>query len=141
MMLWIQGFLTHWYYQDWKFSPWELHILQYIELCPPSFPSINQNTSSGSSSPISLSPPNDFLKLNFDGASKGNLGPSIFGGAFHNATCQLMWIYSIYIAIDTNNATKLQALETSNNIMIKQGFHMLIVEGYSQLVIIMLRKL
>jgi hypothetical protein len=49
--------------------------------------------------------PTGFLKLNFDRASKGNLGPIGFGGAFHNSSGQLLWIYADYIGIENNNAT------------------------------------
>jgi hypothetical protein len=55
-------------------------------------------------------PPVGFIKLNFDGASKGNLGSVGLGGAFQNDKGELLRIYVGSLGIDSNNAAELQAL-------------------------------
>jgi hypothetical protein len=47
----------------------------------------------------------------FDGASKGDLGPSSLGEVFISNDFHLLWIITDYIGKSTNNATELQDLE------------------------------
>jgi len=49
--------------------------------------------------------PDDFIKLNFDGAPKGNSCPTRFGGVFHNHHGAILHPYSGYIGKDNNNTT------------------------------------
>ena len=55
-------------------------------------------------------PPIGFLKLNFDGASKGNPGPAGFGGVLKNNTVEIIHLYYGTIGHDSNNATELSGL-------------------------------
>jgi ribonuclease HI len=55
-------------------------------------------------------PPIGFLKLNFDGASKGNPGPVGFGGVFRNNMGEIVCLYYGNIKHDSNNATELSGL-------------------------------
>jgi len=48
-------------------------------------------------------PPINFIKSSFDGASKGNLGPTGFGDIFrHNKLAPLL-LFVVYCVIATNN--------------------------------------
>ena len=50
-------------------------------------------------------PPIGFLKLNFDGASKGNPGQAVIGGIFRNSQASAVRIYLFPIGFATNNDT------------------------------------
>jgi len=50
------------------------------------------------------------LKLNYDGALKGNPGRASLGGDFQNSDGEITWIYVGNLGNTTNNAIKLQAL-------------------------------
>jgi ribonuclease HI len=49
--------------------------------------------------------------LNFDGASKGNMGPIGIGGVFKDSDRKIILLFSSFRGIDTNNSSELQALE------------------------------
>jgi ribonuclease HI len=72
---------------------------------------------------------------------KATPGSASFGGAFRNSQGHILRIYAKFIGIENNNAVELQALEAGLNIAIRESFHMLIIEGDSQLIIQMLRRL
>jgi ribonuclease HI len=86
-------------------------------------------------------PPSSFIKLNFDGASKGNPGPAGEGGVFRNSQGEILHIYTINLGHSTNNASKLNAMVKGLNITLHKGFHKLILEGDSNLVIKICNKL
>lgn len=86
-------------------------------------------------------PPSSFIKLNFNGASKGNPGPAGGGGVFQNSQVEILHIYTINLGHSTNNATELNAMVKGLNIAIYKGFQKLILEGDSSLVITICRKL
>ena len=44
-----------------------------------------------------------FVKLNFDGASKGNPGEAGFGGIFRDSNNQVRWIFADWGGEMTNN--------------------------------------
>jgi ribonuclease HI len=50
-------------------------------------------------------------------------------------------MYVDYKGIDSNNVTELQALKKGLSIEIREGFHKLVVEGDSQIIICMFKKL
>jgi len=50
-------------------------------------------------------PPLGFFKLNFDGASKGNLGPAGFGEVIRNSEGIISHIMVGNLGFDTNNST------------------------------------
>jgi len=56
--------------------------------------------------------PLPLLKLNFDGASKGNPSLAGIGGAFRNHLGDILHIFSESMGINTNNVAELQALVT-----------------------------
>ena len=53
--------------------------------------------------------PKDLFKLKFDGAKTRNLGPTRFGGVFHNSQGDILYIYAWLISWESNNATELHA--------------------------------
>ena len=62
-----------------------------------------------------------FWKLNFDGASRGNLGPLGFGACIRNPSSQVVAIIVAPLPIDTNNIVKAHALLVGI-ILGKQGY-------------------
>lgn len=73
------------------------------------------------------------FKLNYDGATKGNLGPASFGGVFRNSKGDIIWIYDGNIGSSTNNSAELHALEHGITIVHDLNLSPLIVEGDSTL--------
>ena len=63
------------------------------------------------SSLYSWSPPlPQVFKLNFDGASRGNLGPTDYGGVYRDSNGSILSVYLGAIGTDSNNSTKLEGL-------------------------------
>ena len=82
--------------------------------------------------PYPLDPPTKgLLKLNFDGASKGNPCLSGFGGIFRNHAGKILLIYHGNIGHNSNKATELEGLITRIEISIEGNFFPLIAEGDS----------
>jgi ribonuclease HI len=55
-------------------------------------------------------PPQGFFKLNFDGASKGNLGPVGFGVVIRDNNGQIKYIMAGNLGWDSNNSVELWGL-------------------------------
>ena len=53
-------------------------------------------------------PPSGNFKLNFDGASQGNLGEASFGGVFRDSHGKILHVYFGDIGCDSNNAMELE---------------------------------
>jgi hypothetical protein len=58
--------------KDWQGSPFELSIIQGLNLNQPSLPQKETNNGPSSLGFSVEPPPERFVKMNFDGASKGN---------------------------------------------------------------------
>ena len=67
-------------------------LQQWDKICQPSSPN------------IWFSPPPQVFKLNFNGASRGNLGPDGFGGLCCNHDGRIMMVFLGSIGMDTNNS-------------------------------------
>ncbi|GLJ49629.1 hypothetical protein SUGI_1052950 [Cryptomeria japonica] len=80
-------------------------------------------------------PPMDWMKLNFDGASKGNPRDSSFGAIIRNNIGDP--IYGVYggLGFATNNETKIRALEAGLNLCVQIGISRVIIEENSQIII------
>eukprot|EP00253_Pinus_taeda_P025949 PITA_25949 len=83
----------------------------------------------------------NFIKLNFDGASKGNPGNTGFGGIFRESEENIRWIYAEWGGEMTNNEAELSAVHRGLRIAVRNNFRNLEIEGDSQVVIEMIRKL
>eukprot|EP00253_Pinus_taeda_P019962 PITA_19962 len=86
-------------------------------------------------------PPDGGLKLNFDGASRGNPGSAGIGGVFRNQKGEILHIYYRALGESTNNEMEFVALEHGLRIAKSRNFHNLIAEGDSSLVITTVQKL
>jgi ribonuclease HI len=86
-------------------------------------------------------PPTGFIKLNFDGASKGNPGLAGAGGVIRDSGGIIIRLYVGSIGNSTNNATEFGALELGLEILRREGMVNVIVEGDSTLVINTTKKL
>eukprot|EP00253_Pinus_taeda_P029800 PITA_29800 len=86
-------------------------------------------------------PPEGCLKLNFDGASRGNPGIAVIGGAIRNHNGDIVHIYCRSLGECTNNEAEFAALEQGLKILrtIRQGN--VIVEGDSSLAISAAKRL
>eukprot|EP00253_Pinus_taeda_P013241 PITA_13241 len=86
-------------------------------------------------------PPPNLFQLNFDGASKGNPGPSGFGGVFRDHTGTLHLLYLGSNGWDTNNSSELEGLWQGLLQAQKHNLFPLKIEGDSQIIINMSKKL
>lgn len=73
--------------------------------------------------------------MNFDGASKGNLGAAGFGGIFRDAVGNSLKIYYGSIGRDSNNSAELEGLWQGLLIAEENNFSPPEVEGDSQILI------
>jgi len=85
-------------------------------------------------------PPTNVMKLNFNGASKGNLSKAGHGGIFRDQEGQSLLIYFGPIGWDMNNSAELEGLWQGMNLVHQHNFHPIIIEGDSQIMIHMLPK-
>jgi hypothetical protein len=85
-------------------------------------------------------PPSGFLKLNFDGATKGNPGVAGAGGVIRDSGGNIIRLYTGSMGNSTNN-TKFGALELGLEILSRERMTNTIVEGDSTLVINMVKRL
>lgn len=96
---------------------------------------------------ISLSPstwnflPPGFCKLNFDGASKGNPGPIIFGVVIRDGACQLEYLMEGYLRHDTSNSVELLGLIRGIQLASDLNLTHLIIEGDSKIIISLVAKI
>jgi ribonuclease HI len=83
----------------------------------------------------------DFIKLNFDGASKGNPSAAGYGVVFRNHHGHIILINASSLGHSTNNAAELLGLIRGLQLAIENDFTKLIVEGDSQIIINLLRRI
>jgi ribonuclease HI len=86
-------------------------------------------------------PPEGYIKLNFDGASKGNPGAAGYGIVFRDHRGHILIISAGSLGHSTNNNAELWGLLKGLNLARKNGFTKLIVEGDSQIIINILRRM
>ncbi|GLJ18308.1 hypothetical protein SUGI_0323980 [Cryptomeria japonica] len=82
-----------------------------------------------------MAPSQDWVKLNFDGASKGNLREVGFGAIIRSNYSKI--IHGVYSGMDkaTNNEAKIRPLEAGLNLCIQNGISKVLIEGDSQIII------
>jgi len=86
-------------------------------------------------------PREPFVKLNFDGASKGNPSEAGFGGIFRDSNNQVRWIYADWGGQMTNKEAEFWALHQGLRIAIGNGYTNVEITGDSKIAVDMLRKL
>lgn len=83
----------------------------------------------------------EFIKVNFDGAAKGNPGEVGIGGLFRDDMGKTLRVYVMDYGNATNNEGELHALKRGLEIAIREQFQKLQVEGDSKMAIEMVKKL
>jgi ribonuclease HI len=134
--------LQQWTDENLHNIPSELTILQHWQPLPSHHSLPPTSPSTPLSSPSFWSPPPvDFIKLNFDGASKGNPGAAGYGVVFRNHQGHIILINAGNLGHSTNNAAELWGLIRGLQLAIDYNFTKLIVEGDSQVIINLLRRI
>jgi ribonuclease HI len=82
-----------------------------------------------------------FYKVNFDGASKGNLGHSGYGAVIRNNLGQIQSLIAENRGCDTNNSTEIWGLIKGVKMALDQNLTCLILEGYSEIIIELATKI
>eukprot|EP00253_Pinus_taeda_P013029 PITA_13029 len=132
-----------WDGEDWKANPMEGEMLNRLNL---KFEMVfhkqnSPHTMRNNSADKFYYPKDDFIKLNFDGASKGNPGDAGFGGIFRDSNNQVRWIFAEWGGEMTNNEAEFWALHQGLQIAVRNGYSNLEITGDSQIAIEMLKKL
>eukprot|EP00253_Pinus_taeda_P012904 PITA_12904 len=132
-----------WDEDDWKMDPGEGRIASTLNLeFNLIFPRKERQTNPRARSPNWFSYPEAHsIKLNFDGASKGNPGPAVLGGIFRDGKGQTRWVFAEWVGEMTNNEAELWAVHEGLRIAARNRYRYLEIEGDSQITIEMLRKL
>jgi len=86
-------------------------------------------------------PPEGFLKLNFDGASRGNPDPIGIGGIIWNHEGEILHIYSKALGEGTNNEMEYVAMEKGLRILQMNQTSNAVIEGDSEIAITVARKI
>eukprot|EP00253_Pinus_taeda_P029955 PITA_29955 len=86
-------------------------------------------------------PPVGFLKLNFDGASRGNPGLASIGGVIRNYEGEILHIYSKALGKGTNNEMEFAAMEKGLRILRLNQTGNAVIEGDSEVAITVARKI
>jgi hypothetical protein len=93
-------------------------------------------------SPTIWTPPlANFIKINFDGASKGNSGPARYGAVLRNSNGKILCLVAGFLEETTDNATELTGLLRGLQIANDKHHHKIILEGDSQIVIQLIIKI
>ncbi|XP_059076287.1 uncharacterized protein LOC131073118 [Cryptomeria japonica] len=76
-------------------------------------------------------PPLSWVKLNFDGASKGNSGRARYGAIVRDDRGDLLWCVSGFLGIASNNEADLKGLEVGLTSCVDKGFKKVVIKGDS----------
>ena len=94
------------------------------------------------SSMSSWSPPSpQAFKLNFDGSSRGNLGPPDYGGVCRDSNGKILSMYLGAIGTNSNNFAELEGLIRGFECLVDGGWLPAIIEGDTNILIHMARGL
>jgi ribonuclease HI len=86
-------------------------------------------------------PPTGFIKINFDGASKGNPGPAGFGAILRNSNGEILHLVAGYLGFNTNNVAELWSLLRGIKIATDHHYNKIIAEGDSQIIVHLITKI
>ncbi|XP_019055746.1 PREDICTED: uncharacterized protein LOC109115811 [Nelumbo nucifera] len=84
-------------------------------------------------------PPSGFVKLNFDGSSMGNPGPSGIGGVLRNEEGMIISLFSGPIGLGDSLKAEISAVIEGTQRAIELNITNLVIEGNSKLVVDWLR--
>ncbi|GLJ55232.1 hypothetical protein SUGI_1185040 [Cryptomeria japonica] len=79
--------------------------------------------------------PSGWMKLNFDGASRGNSGRSGLGAIIRNDASEVVRALSGPVGVVTNNVAEISALEAGLQWCVNNEVVNLIIEGDSQVIL------
>ncbi|XP_059066468.1 uncharacterized protein LOC131857768 [Cryptomeria japonica] len=115
------------------FSSWDESIRKNWHgiRIPPSFGKKDNRRKTAIWSP----PKPGWIKLNFDGTSRGNSGPSGIGYVIRDHTGPTLRKMAKLIPLDTNNIEEFKALQFKLRDCINHGFNNILVEGDSEIAI------
>ncbi|XP_057857718.2 uncharacterized protein LOC131066864 [Cryptomeria japonica] len=82
-----------------------------------------------------IPPRSDWVKLNFDGAYRGNLGPTGIGAVIRNSSGILLGGLFGSLGLATNNETEIRALAVRVDLCVQKGHDKICIEGDSQIII------
>lgn len=85
-------------------------------------------------------PPNSFLKLNFDWPYKASHGDVANGGLFRDPQSWSLHFYVVNYGSTTNNELEFNVVKHGILIARREWFIKLVIEGYSNLVIKVIKK-
>ena len=80
------------------------------------------------------------LKIIFDRDSRGNPGPTSFGGVCRDSTRRIISSYVGAIRADTNNSVEPEGLIWGFECLIREGWIPMIIEGDNNIVIQIVRR-
>lgn len=86
-------------------------------------------------------PPQGFLKCNIDGASKGNLGITGYGGVLRDENGCILFIFHCHLGRAKNNMVELMALEQCLEILKQDNLQNIIIEADSELIINSIKRI
>ena len=86
-------------------------------------------------------PPPMVFKLNFDGASRGNLGAAGYGGLCRESQGTIIFIFLGSIGWDTNNSVELEGILQVLNCLVRSNRFPVIIEGDSSIMVQMAKLL
>lgn len=132
-----------WEEDDWKMNQEERRIVSKLNMdFVMIYPRKENRIRSQTQSPNQFRYPGEnSIKLNFDGASRGNLGPIGFRGIFRDNEENRRWVFAEWRGEMTNNEADLWAVHQGLRIAVRNRYMNLEIEGDSQVTIEMLRKL
>ncbi|XP_059068961.1 uncharacterized protein LOC131859347 [Cryptomeria japonica] len=83
---------------------------------------------------IKWTPPSGFLKMNFDGASRGNPGESRYGTIIRDEFGDMVGVKYGTMGVSTNNIAEVIALEVGLEWCVEKGVYKVMIEGDLQIV-------
>lgn len=134
-------FTENWFEEDWETNPKEAKIMTRLNLKPNMQPFTKHQTNKEEEVNQFRRPQKDFIKLNFDGAAKGNLGEAGTRGIFRDNRGRTLIIYVMDCGNATINDAELHALKKGLEIAIREKYQKLQVEGVSKMATEIVKKL
>eukprot|EP00253_Pinus_taeda_P003926 PITA_03926 len=120
-----------WEEEDWRMDQEERGIVFNLNMdFGMIYPRKENRSGSQIQSPNQFRYPGEhFIKLNFDGASKGNPGPAGLGGIFRDNKEKTRWVFAEWGGEMTNNEAELWAMHQGLRIAVRNRYMNLEIEG------------